>query len=97
MTLIIHGGCVPANGRVQRKRVKRETYNNRHFDVKPTPEFFDDKLMIYITFRDRTADGSTKALKFRGGKDIDVSHNTEIKPRIAKAGITRITCTSYCN
>jgi hypothetical protein len=35
------------------KRVQRESYNNRHFDVKLAPEVFDAKLIIRITFPDK--------------------------------------------
>jgi hypothetical protein len=57
VTPVIRGGCVPVNHRVYKKRVKRETYHNRHFDVKLAPEFFDVKLIICITFPDEPGEG----------------------------------------
>jgi hypothetical protein len=55
--------CVPAN-RVYRNRAKRETYNNRHFDVKLASDFFDAKFIVCITFPDKHRECSTQALKF---------------------------------
>jgi hypothetical protein len=66
VTVVIHGGRVPANRRVYKKRVKWETYNNRHFDVKlAPPEFFDAKLIICITFPDTPGEGSTQVIGFK--------------------------------
>jgi hypothetical protein len=65
VTLVIHGGCVPAKRRVYRKRVKRETYNNRHFYVKLAPEFFDTKSIICITFPDKPGEGLTQVTGFK--------------------------------
>jgi hypothetical protein len=65
VTLVLHGGCVPANRRVYRKRLKKETYNNRHFDIKATPEFFDAKSIICITFPDKLREGSTQVIGFK--------------------------------
>jgi hypothetical protein len=54
VTLLIHGGCVAANRRVYHsKRVKRETCNICHADVKLAPEFLGAKLTICITFPDK--------------------------------------------
>jgi hypothetical protein len=49
---------VPAN-RVYRYRAKRETYNNRHFDVKLASEFFDAKIIVCITFPDKHGEDPT--------------------------------------
>jgi hypothetical protein len=60
-----------------------EAYNNRHFDVKLAPEFFDTKLIICIAFRDKPGEGSTPEIGFRIWLfDIDAPHDTEIKPRV---------------
>jgi hypothetical protein len=64
VTVVIHGGCVPPYRRVYRKRVKRETYNNRHFYVKLGPEFFDATLIICITFPDKPGEGSSRVTGF---------------------------------
>jgi hypothetical protein len=45
--------------------VKRETYNNSHFDVQLAPELFDAKLTIYITFPDKSGEGSTQIIGFK--------------------------------
>jgi hypothetical protein len=37
-----------------------EAYNNRHFDVKLAPEFFDTKRIICNAFRDKPGEGSTR-------------------------------------
>jgi hypothetical protein len=50
--------------RVYRNSAKRENYNNRHFDVKMASEFFEAKLIFFITSRDKHGEGSTQALKF---------------------------------
>jgi hypothetical protein len=65
VTLVIRGGCVPANRRVYRKRVKLEKYNNHHFDVKLVPEFSDAKFIICITFPDKPGEGSTQVIGFK--------------------------------
>jgi hypothetical protein len=49
------------------KYVKWEMYNNCHFYVKLAPEFFDAKLIICITFTDKSVEGSMQALKFCHG------------------------------
>jgi hypothetical protein len=43
-------------------------YNNRHFDVKLPPEFFDAKLIICITFPDKPGEGSTQAQALKFGR-----------------------------
>jgi hypothetical protein len=63
VTLVIHTGCVPANGRVYTKRVKRETHKHRHLNVKRTSEFSDVKLIICTTFPDKSGEGSTQVLE----------------------------------
>jgi hypothetical protein len=65
VTLIIRGGRVPANRHKKQKRVKRETFNDRHFDVKLAPEFFDAKLIICITFPDKSGESSTQITGFK--------------------------------
>jgi hypothetical protein len=45
-------------------KTRRETYNNHHFDVKLTPEFFDE-LMICIAFRDKPGEGLTQVIDFK--------------------------------
>jgi hypothetical protein len=65
VTPVIHGGRIPADHRLCRKRVKRETYKKHHFDVKLAPEFFDDKLIICITFPDKPGEGSTQVISFK--------------------------------
>jgi hypothetical protein len=40
-------------------------YNNRNFDVKLAAEFFDDKLIICITFPDKPGEGSTQVIGFK--------------------------------
>jgi hypothetical protein len=47
------------------KRVKRKTYNNRHFDVKLAPEFFDARLIICITFPDGPGEVSIQVISFK--------------------------------
>jgi hypothetical protein len=46
------------------KNVKQEIYNNRHFHVILTPEFFDAKFITCITVCDNREEGSMQALKF---------------------------------
>jgi hypothetical protein len=37
--------------------VKQENYNNSHVDINVVPEFFDDKIIICITFPDKNGEG----------------------------------------
>jgi hypothetical protein len=65
----------------------RITYNNRHFDVKLAPEFFDGKLIICITFPDKPEEGSKQVIGFKIWPRIgyiDAPHDTEIKQRICE-------------
>jgi hypothetical protein len=43
-----------------RKMRKRDTYNNRHFDVQLAPEFSDAERNIRNTFPDKTGEDSTQ-------------------------------------
>jgi hypothetical protein len=83
MTFVLRGCRVPANRRVYRKRVRKETRNNRHFDVKLAPEFCDTKPIICITFPDKPGKVSTQIIG--RGYYIDDPHNTEIKLRIQES------------
>jgi hypothetical protein len=51
--------------REYRKRIKRETCNNRHFDVELAPEFFDTQLTICITVPDKSGEGSMQVTDFK--------------------------------
>jgi hypothetical protein len=44
----LYTGLRFCESRISKSR-KRETYNNRHFDVKLASEFFDAKLVVYVT------------------------------------------------
>jgi hypothetical protein len=93
VTLVIHGGCVPANRRVYRKRVALETYNNRHFDVKLAPEFFDASFIICITFPDKPGEGSTQVIVFKIWRRILMFLMIlKYNRGYAKTLITRVTC-----
>jgi hypothetical protein len=39
------------------KSREKGKYNNRHFDIKLAPEFFDAKLIICTTFLDKPGEG----------------------------------------
>jgi hypothetical protein len=73
VTVEVRRGSIPAN-----RRVKRKTYNGCHCDVQLTPEFFDAKLIICITFPEKSGDVSAQPIQ-NLVLDIDA-------PRILKAG-----------
>jgi hypothetical protein len=63
-----NGYCIPANRRVYLKRVKRETYNNLHSDLKLASEFFYAQLITCIAFPDMHAEVSTRVKGFKFGR-----------------------------
>jgi hypothetical protein len=94
VTLVICGGCVPANRRVYRKRVKWEPYNNL------ASQFFDAELIICITLLDKPGEDSMHVTGFKIWPRIGYWYSSwhwnknrrYAKTRIPKARVTRVAC-----
>jgi hypothetical protein len=63
VTVVIHGGCDPANSNVYKKKNarNRDKDNKSHFDVILLPELPDAKLITCITFPDMPGEGPMQA------------------------------------
>jgi hypothetical protein len=48
-----------------KKRKPEKKYNNRHFDAKLAPEYFDAELTICIAFPDKRGEGSMQETSFK--------------------------------